>query len=175
MSRPRLVEVGDRTRRRSGRCSCTRVNAWPREQLGRTILGNWTSTDTAPRPIYPPGTAVAARREITRIENAILGMDDEAVEEMGGFQARLQRIAEMKELLRSMRPSRDDRRPFGMAFEPLRRSRNLTVRGHGPLPIRKCTSTLGSLCMGNALGRDTKTMPQVAGVVAFVPKSPGRR
>ncbi|MDE0075530.1 MAG: hypothetical protein OXU32_16365 [Gammaproteobacteria bacterium] len=34
----------------------------------------------------------------------ILGMDDEAVAEMGGFQACLRRIAEMRELLRSARP-----------------------------------------------------------------------
>jgi len=73
-------------------------------ERARTILGNWTNADTAPRPVQPPGTAVAARREITRIENAILGMDDEAVAEMGGFQACLRRIAEMRKLLRSARP-----------------------------------------------------------------------
>ena len=27
----------------------------------RTILGNWTNTDTAPRPVHPPGTAAAAQ------------------------------------------------------------------------------------------------------------------
>ncbi|MCY3598532.1 MAG: hypothetical protein OXN85_00975, partial [Gemmatimonadetes bacterium] len=61
--------------------------------------------DADARPVHSPGTAVAARYEITRIENAILGMDDAAVEAMGGFQACLRRIAEMKELLGSMRPS----------------------------------------------------------------------
>ena len=71
----------------------------------RTILGNWTNTETAPRPIHPPGTAAAARREITRIENAIIGMDDAAVEEMGGFQACLHRMVEMEDLLRSMGPA----------------------------------------------------------------------
>ncbi|MDE0358562.1 MAG: hypothetical protein OXN92_12640 [Gammaproteobacteria bacterium] len=70
----------------------------------RTILGNWTSAGTAPRPVHPPGTVAAARREVARIEGAILGMDDEAVAEMGGFQACLRRIAEMRELLRSARP-----------------------------------------------------------------------
>ena len=70
----------------------------------RTILGNWTHADTAPRPVHSPGTVAAARREIARIERAILGMDDEAVAEMGGFQACLRRIAELRELLRSARP-----------------------------------------------------------------------
>ena len=70
----------------------------------RTILGNWTNADTAPHPVHPPGTVAAARREVARIEGAILGMDDEAVAEMGGFQACLRRIAEMRELLRSARP-----------------------------------------------------------------------
>ncbi len=71
----------------------------------RTILGNWTNTETAPRPIHPPGTAAAMRREITRIENAIVGMDDAAVEEMGGFQACLHRMVEMEDMLRSMAPA----------------------------------------------------------------------
>ena len=70
----------------------------------RTILGNWTSLGTAPRSVHPPGTVAAARREVARIEGAILGMDDETVVEMGGFQACLRRIAEMRELLRSARP-----------------------------------------------------------------------
>ena len=70
----------------------------------RTILWNWTDADTAPRPVHPPGTVSAARREVARIEDAILGMDDEAVADMGGFQACLRRIAEMRELLRSARP-----------------------------------------------------------------------
>ena len=73
----------------------------------RTILGNWTNADADARPVRSPGTAVAARREITRIENAILDMDDAAVEAMGGFQACLHRIAEMKELLRSMPPRQE--------------------------------------------------------------------
>ena len=70
----------------------------------RTILGNWTHADSGPRPAHPPGTVAAARREIARIEGAILDMDDEAVAEMGGFQACLRRISELRELLRSARP-----------------------------------------------------------------------
>ncbi|MDE0357058.1 MAG: hypothetical protein OXN92_04865 [Gammaproteobacteria bacterium] len=70
----------------------------------RTILGNWTSLGTAPRPVHPPGTVAEARREVARIEGAILGMDDEAVAGMGGFQACLRRIAELRKLLRSARP-----------------------------------------------------------------------
>ena len=65
-------------------------------------------------------------------------------------------------------PRRNDRRPFGLAFEPLRRRRDLTARGDGPLPIRKRTSTSGSMCTGSAVGCDTPPMPQVAVVVAFV-------
>ena len=54
-----------------------------------------SNSDADARPVDPPGTAVAAGSEITRIENDILGMDDAAVEAMGGFQACLHRIAEM--------------------------------------------------------------------------------
>ena len=57
-----------------------------------------------PSGSHPPETVAAARREIARIEGAILGMDDEAVTGIGGFQACLRRIAEMRELLRSARP-----------------------------------------------------------------------
>ncbi len=70
----------------------------------RTILGNWTNADPAPRPIPPPGTAAAARREIARIEQAILGMDDAAVEELGGLNGCLHRLVEMRALLRSSLP-----------------------------------------------------------------------
>ena len=70
----------------------------------RTILGNWTNADTAPRPAHPPGTVAAARREAARVENAIRGMDDATVEEMGGLNGCLRRLVEMRELLRSARP-----------------------------------------------------------------------
>ncbi len=65
----------------------------------RTILGNWTSAPPASGPSFRPETVASVRREIARIEQAILGMDDEAVAEMGGFQACLHRIVELKELL----------------------------------------------------------------------------
>ena len=70
----------------------------------RTILGNWTNADTAPRPVHPPGTVAAARREVTRVENAIRGMDDATVEELGGLNGCLRRLVEMRDLLRSARP-----------------------------------------------------------------------
>ncbi len=70
----------------------------------RTILGNWTDAGTAPRPVHPPGTARAARREAARVENAIRGMDDATVEELGGLNGCLRRLVELRELLRSARP-----------------------------------------------------------------------
>ncbi len=70
----------------------------------RTILGNWTNADTAPRPVHPPGTVAAARREAARVENAIRGMDDGTVEELGGLNGCLRRLFEMRDLLRSPRP-----------------------------------------------------------------------
>ncbi len=48
----------------------------------RTILGNWTNADAA-RPVHPPRTVAAARREAAWVENAIRGMDDATVEELG--------------------------------------------------------------------------------------------
>ena len=70
----------------------------------RTILGNWTNADTAPRPLHTAGTAAAARREVARVENAIRGMDDATVEELGGLNGCLRRLVEMRDLLRSARP-----------------------------------------------------------------------
>ena len=70
----------------------------------RTILGNWTNADTASRPVHPPGTIAAARHEVARVENAIRGMDDAAVEELGGLNGCLRRLVEMRDLLRSARP-----------------------------------------------------------------------
>ena len=70
----------------------------------RTILGNWTNSDTASRPVHPPGTVVAARREVARVENAIRGTDDATVEELGGLNGCLRRLVEMRDLLRSARP-----------------------------------------------------------------------
>lgn len=59
---------------------------------------------TAPRPLHPPGTVAAARREAARVENAIRGMDDATVEELGGLNGYLRRLVEMRELLRTARP-----------------------------------------------------------------------
>ena len=65
---------------------------------------------------------------------------------------------------------------FGMdRFKTLRFVQFLTPRRLAA----RCRSmsvrvTSGSLCTKTALGCDTHTMPQVAGVVAFVPQSPGR-
>ena len=70
----------------------------------RTILGNWTNSDTAPGPAHPPGTVAAARQEAERVENAIRGNDDATVEELGGLNGCLRRLVEMRELLRSARP-----------------------------------------------------------------------
>ena len=80
--------------------------ACARKQLvrARTILGNWTNAGTAPRPVHPPGTIAAARREAARVEKAIRGMDDATVEELGGLNGCLRRLVEMRELLRSARP-----------------------------------------------------------------------
>jgi len=68
----------------------------------------------------------------------------------------------------------DDRRPFCMAFELLSRRRDLAAHGWKPLPIRSVTVTSGSLCTRHALGCDTPTNPQVAGVVAVAPRPQGR-
>ena len=73
-------------------------------ERARTILGNWTNADTAPRPVHPPGTVAAAQREAARVENAIRGMDDATVEELGGLNGCLRRLVEMRDLLRSARP-----------------------------------------------------------------------
>ena len=70
----------------------------------RTILGNWTNSDSTTRPVHPPGTVAAARREAARVENAIRGNDDATVEELGGLNGCLRRLVEVRELLRSARP-----------------------------------------------------------------------
>ncbi|WP_420447565.1 hypothetical protein [Candidatus Palauibacter sp.] len=70
----------------------------------RTILGNWTIADAALRPVHPSGTIAAARREAARVENAIRGMDDPTVEELGGLNGYLRRLVEMRNLLRSAHP-----------------------------------------------------------------------
>ena len=74
-------------------------------ELGRarTILGKWANAATASGPAArEPGRA--ARREIARIEQAIRGMDDAVIDKHGGLQGCLERIVELKDLLRSSRP-----------------------------------------------------------------------
>ena len=74
-------------------------------ELGRarTILGKWANAATASGPAArEPGRA--ARCEIDRIEQAIRGMDDAVIEKHGGLQGCLERIVELKDLLRSARP-----------------------------------------------------------------------
>ena len=120
-------------------------------------------------PSHPPSrNRRCGPARAPRMENAILGMDDVAVEETGGFQACLPPDRRDEGTAPIGPPRRNDRRPFGMAFKLLRRRRDLTARGDGPLPIRKRTPTSGSTCTGSALGCDTPPMPQVAVVVAFV-------
>ena len=64
----------------------------------RTVLGNWASAATTSGPSLRQVTAASVRREIERIQQAFLGMDDEAVAEVGGFQAWLHRIVELMNL-----------------------------------------------------------------------------
>ena len=65
----------------------------------RKVLGHWTETPAAPDSADP------ARLEIARIERAIRGMDDAAVEAFGGLNGCLERIVQLKEQLRSARPA----------------------------------------------------------------------
>ena len=73
-------------------------------ERARTILGNWIGAVTAQEPNQQPKTIAAVRREIARVENAIRGMDDAAVEELGGLNGCLHRLVEMRTLLRSGLP-----------------------------------------------------------------------
>ena len=77
----------------------------PRElERARTILGNWVGAATAQEPSHQPKTIAAVRREIARAENAIRGMDEAAVDELGGLNGCLHRLVEMRALLRSGLP-----------------------------------------------------------------------
>ena len=64
----------------------------------RKVLGHWVEAAAEANAADP------ARREIARIEQAILGMDDAEVERLGGFQSCLVRIAELKKQVRSACP-----------------------------------------------------------------------
>ena len=70
----------------------------------RTIFGNWVGPAPAQEGNRQPKTAVAVRREIVRVENAIRGRDDEAIKELGGLNGCLHRLVEMRALLRSGLP-----------------------------------------------------------------------
>ena len=67
-----------------------------------TTLGRWANTAASSPATPEPGRA--ARREIARIEQAIRGMDDAVIDKHGGLQGCLERIVELKDLLRSARP-----------------------------------------------------------------------
>ena len=76
-----------------------------RKEMDRagTIFGNWAEAPAASGPAArEPGRA--ASREIDRIEQAIRGMDDAVIEKHGGLQGCLERIVELKDLLRSSSP-----------------------------------------------------------------------
>ena len=60
--------------------------------------------NTAASSPATPEPGRAARCDIDRIEQAIRGMDDAVIEKHGGLQGCLQRIVELKDLLRSSRP-----------------------------------------------------------------------
>ena len=81
----------------------------------RKVLGHWAEAPAEASFADP------ARREIARIEQAILGMDDAAVEKLGGFQSCLVRIAELKKRLRSECP--------GMAIDGFEAWRSSQLRG----------------------------------------------
>ncbi len=81
------------------------VAGGPRElRRARTILGNWVGAAASPVPSDQPETIAAVRREIARVENAIRGRDEAAVEELGGLNGCLHRLVEMRALLRSGLP-----------------------------------------------------------------------
>ena len=80
----------------------------------------WLYTSSAPAA---SGAVDPARREIARIEQAIRGMDDAVIEKHGGLQGCLERIVELKDLLRSSRPG------TAIAGFTTRRSRRLPGGG----------------------------------------------
>ncbi len=135
---------------------------------------NRTSADTAPRPIHPGGTAAVARREIARVGDAIRGEEEAKARELGSIQG-CHRLVETRDLLRSMRPAGYERRPYRMAFEPLRGRRDLTARGRGPLPIHECPCDIGTVVHEKPRSDVAHwRLSQVAGAVAFVPQPRGR-
>ena len=73
------------------------VRTAPELARARRVLGHWAEAPAEADPADP------ARVELERIEGAIRGMDDAVVQELGGFQRCLVRIAELQKLLRSTR------------------------------------------------------------------------
>ena len=106
----------DALRERGRSVEVVAVVRTPRE-LGRarTILGKWANAATASGP--------ATRCEIDRIEQAIRGMDDAVIEKHGGLKGCLERIVELKDLLRSSRP--------GTAIDGFRTWRSSRLPGGG--------------------------------------------
>ena len=72
-------------------------------ERARTILENWTKGSGASDSSGPSESREAARREIARIEHAILEGDDRMLDEYGDLQTGLERIVELKELQRTLR------------------------------------------------------------------------
>ena len=72
-------------------------------QRAQTILENWVRARTSDSS-GPSESAQAARREIARIERAILKGDDCTLDEYGDLQAGLERIVELNDLHRSSTP-----------------------------------------------------------------------
>jgi hypothetical protein len=65
--------------------------------------------ERALEPFGPTGRRaewIALASEAARVENAVRGMDDAMVEALGGLNACLCRLVEMRQLLRSTRPER---------------------------------------------------------------------
>ena len=77
-----------------------------REELrrARTILGKCVRRNVASDPSARPASNGAARREIARIEQAILRRDRAVVEEYGNLQACLKRIVALKDIVQSSGP-----------------------------------------------------------------------
>ena len=69
---------------------------------GRMILEHWVRA-RASDASSSSDSVRAAKREIARIERAILEGDDHTLDEYGDLQAGLERIVELKELQRTLR------------------------------------------------------------------------
>ena len=96
----------DALRERSRSVEVVAVVRTPGEfERARTTLGNWASAGTSADPAARESHR-AARREIARIEQAIRGMDDAAVETLGGLNGCLDRLVKLEEQASAARPAR---------------------------------------------------------------------